>query len=191
MTRLRIAIDQDQVLADLLGEWLRRYNNDYNDNLTKEQITYWNWHDLVKPECGRKIYNYLDDPDLFRSLPVIEGAREVVKALSQVADVFVVTSPWNINNVIPKYKWLKEHFPFLNEKNFVFTRNKGIVNADFMIDDKPSNFDDFMGIPLLFDAPHNRGEKRFMRVCNWKDVKIFFDNYLASYSYKYMLDFKK
>lgn len=180
MTRLRIAIDQDQVLADLLGEWLRRYNNDYNDNLTKEQITYWNWHDLVKPECGRKIYSYLDDPDLFRSLPVIEGAREVVKALSQVADVFVVTSPWNINNVIPKYEWLKEHFPFLNEKNFVFTRNKGIVNADFLIDDKPSNFDDFMGIPLLFDAPHNRGEKRFMRVCDWKDVKIFFDNYLRT-----------
>jgi 5'(3')-deoxyribonucleotidase len=54
----RIAFDQDQVLADLLTEWVSRYNTEYNDNLRPEDIKNWNWHNLVKPECGKKIYNH-------------------------------------------------------------------------------------------------------------------------------------
>jgi len=171
---IRIAIDQDQVLADLLSEWLRRYNNDYNDNLKKEQVNHWNWHDLVKPECGKKIYDYLDDPDLFESLPVIEDAQEVVKELSEKFDIFIVTAPWNMNNVIPKYKWLKKHFSFLDDRNFVFTRNKSIIDAEWLIDDKPSNLDDFAGSCILFDAPHNRDVTKYMRVLNWEEVREYF-----------------
>jgi len=170
----RIAFDQDQVLADLLTEWVSRYNTEYNDNLRPEDIKNWNWHNLVKPECGKKIYNYLDDPNLFENLPCVDGSQETLYELSKHYEIFVVTAPWNIGNVKPKYKWLKKNFPFINEKNYVFTRNKSVVNADWLVDDKEENFHGFKGTPILYDAPHNRNVSGYIRLMNMKEVKEFF-----------------
>lgn len=168
---IKIAVDQDQVLADLLEEWLNRYNNDYNDNLKKEDIIHWNWSDIVKLECGNKIYDYLDDTDMFENLKVIDDSVEVVKELSNGYEIFIVTAPWNVDNIKPKYKWLQKHFPFVDEKNYVFTRNKSIINADILIDDKPENLLGFKGFRILFDAPHNKTETRLNRVNNWLEIK--------------------
>ncbi len=169
----RIAVDQDQVLANLLPEWIRRYNIDYDDNLTPDQVTNWNWHGIIKPECGKKIYNYLDDQELFENLPVIKDSQDVLYRLSKRYEIFVVTAPWNPQNVTPKSNWLLKHFDFIDSRNHVFTKNKSIVHADYLVDDRPSNFDNFSGIPLLYDAPHNQYENRFLRVDNW--------NYIAKY----------
>jgi 5'-nucleotidase len=170
----RLAIDQDQVLADLLGEWVARYNYDYNDNLKPDDVIHWNWDGLVKPECGDKIYSYLDDPELFENLPIIDGSQQVVEELSKYYEIFVVTAPWNAENVVPKSKWLKQHFDFIPETNYVFTRNKSIVYADWLLDDKAQNFVGFSGTGLLFDAPHNRDVDGWIRLCNWQEVREWF-----------------
>ncbi|OBG93863.1 hypothetical protein A9X05_09175 [Mycobacterium sp. E3298] len=169
----RIAIDQDQCLADILSEWLRRYNNEFNDNLKTCQMTHQNCHDITK--AGKQFYKYLDDPEFFESLPLIEGSIEAVRELSYTYEIFVVTAPYNPNNVEPKSNWLKKYFPFIKEDNYVFTRNKSIVNADWLIDDKPGNFEGFIGKALLFDAPHNRTETRYRRMRNWTEVLNYFD----------------
>ncbi|WP_431785854.1 5' nucleotidase, NT5C type [Paenibacillus lactis] len=171
MAKKRLGVDQDNVIADLLSEWVRRYNNDYNDTLTPEQVDCWNWHHLCKPECGTKIYTYMDDPDLFLNLPVMEGSQEVLRELSYTYDVYIVTAPFNPNNVVPKYKWLKKHFPFLDEEKFVFTRDKSIVKAEYLIDDKPKNLETFQGTRILYTAPHNLDEERFYRVDNWDEIR--------------------
>ncbi|MCM3257043.1 5'-3'-deoxyribonucleotidase [Paenibacillus lautus] len=171
MSKKRLAVDQDNVIADLLFEWVRRYNNDFNDNLKPEQINSWNWHGLCKPECGSNIYTYMDDPDLFLNLPVMEGSQETLKELSNIYDIYIVTAPFNLNNVVPKYEWLKKHFPFLDEDKFVFTRDKSIIRAEYLIDDKPSNLETFRGNQILYTAPHNLNEERFYRVNNWIDVR--------------------
>jgi 5'-nucleotidase len=172
----RIAIDQDQVVADILQEWLRRYNYDYNDTLTPEQIVEWNWDHIVKPECGKKIYTYLDDPELFANLQLIDESQEAIYELSKNYEIFFVTAPFNPNNVVPKHEWLRRYFSFVPERNYVFTRNKSIVRANWLIDDKPGNFIDFYGEGLLFDAPHNQkytGEER--RFYNWQEIVFYFD----------------
>ena len=170
----RLAIDMDQVICDLLTVWIDRYNNDYGDNLKKEDITEWNWHHLTKPECGKKVYEYLDDQNMFENLPVIEGSQEVVKELSEKYEILIVTAPWNVYNVIPKYKWLKKHFAFIDERNYVFTRNKSLVKADWLIDDKAKNFEGFVGQGLLYDAPHNKNENRYPRMKNWEEIRNYF-----------------
>jgi len=171
MAKKRIAVDQDNVIADLVAEWVRRYNYDYNDNLTPDKINVWNWSHLCKPECGKKIYDYMDDPELFLNLPVIEGSQEVLKELSYTYDIYICTSPFNISNVEPKHEWLLKHFSFLDQNKFVFTRDKSILAAEYLIDDKPANLEGFQGTKILFDAPHNRDENRFYRVNNWLEVK--------------------
>ncbi|MNH75622.1 putative 5'(3')-deoxyribonucleotidase [compost metagenome] len=174
MSKKRIAVDQDGVIADLLTEWVGRYNYDYNDNIKPNQVTAWNWSHICKPECGNKIYSYMDDPDLFESLPVINYSQEVLQELNDIYDIYIVTAPFNMNNVAAKHSWLRRHFPFLDPDKFVFTRDKGIVRANYLIDDKPSNLDDFLGDKLLFSAPHNQTESRFYRVNNWQDIRRYF-----------------
>ncbi|MFB5759001.1 5' nucleotidase, NT5C type [Paenibacillus medicaginis] len=166
-----LAVDQDNVIADLVAEWVRRYNEDYNDNLKPEDINAWNWSHLCKPECGDKIYEYMDDPTLFESLSVIENSQEVLKELNYTYGIYIVTSPFNLNNIVPKYKWLKKHFSFLDEDKFVFTRDKSIIAADYLIDDKPKNLENFRGKKMLFTAPHNSNEDRFYRVNNWEEIR--------------------
>ena len=63
MTKLTVAVDVDDVCADLLTEWLYRYNLEYEDNLTVADVDRWDLSEQVKPECGKKIYNYLRDPE--------------------------------------------------------------------------------------------------------------------------------
>lgn len=169
----RIAVDMDQVMCDLLTPWLNKYNREYGDSLKTSDITKWNFHELTK--CGKRIYEYLDDPDLFLNLPIIEDSQIVLKKLSEKFEVFVATSPWNYRNIEPKWQWLQQHFSFIPEKNYVFARNKGIINADYLIDDKALNFVGFGGQGILFDAPHNKNEVDFPRVNNWQEVMQYFD----------------
>lgn len=167
----RIAIDQDQVMADIMSPWLDKYNDEYGDSLKPQDITQWNWHGITHADCQEKIYTYLDDPDLFLNLPVMEGSQEVIEELNHMYDVFIVTAAFNPLNIPSKYQWLKKHFPFLDEEKFVFTRDKSVILADYLIDDKPKNLETFQGNQILYSAPHNLKEDRFYRVNNWEDVR--------------------
>lgn len=173
MEKKRLVVDQDGVLVDLVSEWVRRYNYDYNDTLSPSDIVAWNWCHLVKDSCGKKIYNYLDDPELFASLPVIENSQEILLELSHTYEIFVCTSPFNINNVLPKHQHILKHFSFINPDNIVFTRNKSILHADYLVDDKPANLLNFIGKKLLFSAPHNKDENRFQRLNDWLEVRDY------------------
>jgi 5'-nucleotidase len=175
MRRKRIGVDMDGVVADLHSEWLKRYNYDYNDNLKSEDVTMWNWHKLTHPNCQEKIYEYLDDPGLFENLPVIKGSQEVIEELSRSFDIYFITSPFNLNNIAPKYRWLKKNFGFIAEDRYIFTRDKSVFYGDYLIDDKPSNLVGFQGIKILYSAPHNKhnDNSEFIRAENWREIKRF------------------
>jgi 5'(3')-deoxyribonucleotidase len=73
-----------------------------------------------------------------------------------------------------KYEWLKENFPFLSDRNFVFCGDKSIIHADYLIDDSVRHFERFVGQGILYSAPHNLNEEGYVRVNNWYDVKQYF-----------------
>ena len=79
-----LALDIDSVLADLMPVWVERYNIDYNDNLTVKKIKDWDMSRFVKPECGKKIFDYLNDPNLYDYVNPIENAWEGVNALKNI-----------------------------------------------------------------------------------------------------------
>ena len=54
-----ILVDVDGVVANLADEWIKRYNADWDDNLTKEKIKTWGIVEHIKPECGNRIYEYI------------------------------------------------------------------------------------------------------------------------------------
>ena len=73
-----------------------------------------------------------------------------------------------------KYRWLREHFPFIPPAHIVFCGDKSIVEADYLIDDRARHFSRFKGRPLLFSAPHNVREAGYPRVHSWADVRHLF-----------------
>lgn len=150
-----IGFDLDSVLNTLDKDWLDAYNADYNDNMTSEDLQTWNTNEWVKPECGLKIFDYLLQPGFFRNLGVTPGAQEVIKWLSQYAELYVVTA-YHWNTCRDKAEFIIEHFPEINPRNIIFLNNKGLINLDYLVDDGPHNIEVFKGQGIVVDKRYNR-----------------------------------
>ena len=164
---MRVLLDVDYCIAPLHEEWLRRYNRDYDDNLTHFQITEWNMSNFVKPECGENIYKYLNDPDLYDDMNPVHGSKEAVALLCAYGyDVRFVTSGVHKG----KIDFLYRHKFIDSESDYVIAADKSLIIGDVLVDDYGMNLKTFKGVGILFDAPHNRSSSYGIRVYNWEEV---------------------
>lgn len=170
----RIAIDMDEVIADFTPKHLRVFNRDYNENLTVNDLMGTRLREL-RPNLQNEIIAYLNDPTFFRDLDVMKDSQKVIKELSEQYEVFITTAAMEFpTSFTAKYEWLKEHFSFLDEMNYVFCGDKSIIHADYLIDDNARHFQRFTGQGILFTAPHNINETGYVRVNNWLEVRDYF-----------------
>jgi 5'(3')-deoxyribonucleotidase/uncharacterized protein with PQ loop repeat len=172
--RPRIAIDMDEVMADALGEHVRRYCTAFGVSLSIDELHGRHLEDYVPPE-HRDAVEAMLDAAFFADLAVLPECREVVAELAERYDIFIVTAAMDVPcSFDAKYQWLRRHFPSIPPSNIVFCGDKGIVDADYLIDDRARHFARFTGQPLLFAAPHNAHETRYPRVSSWSDVRDAF-----------------
>jgi 5'-nucleotidase len=173
--RKKIGIDLDTTLNNLEEVWLERYNKDYNDNLTPEDMIDWDVTKYVKPECGTKMFQYLWEPGFFRNLSIKPHAREVCEFLNQYYDLYIVTA-CHPKAVLDKWEWVQEHLPFMDYRHFIPLTDKSLIQMDYLIDDGPHNIEAFKnGVPIVIDMPYNRHlGYRYIRCRDWVDVLMFF-----------------
>lgn len=170
----RIAIDMDEVIADYIAKQLLLYNKTFHENVKVEDLTGQKLRHY-RPEHKEKLIEFLKDPSFFTDLDVMPDSQEVIRELNRHYDVYITTAAMEYpTSFTAKYNWLKEHFPFLDDQKFVFCGNKGIIHADYLIDDNVKHFPDFTGTPLLFTAPHNMHVTGYTRINNWKEARSFF-----------------
>jgi 5'(3')-deoxyribonucleotidase len=171
----RIAIDMDDVLADTLAEHIIRYNRDHDEAVTKADLAgKWMW-EIVSTDRQERLEGYLRSEDFFENLEVMADSQRVVKALAQQYEVFIATAAMEFpNSFSSKFRWLRRHFPYLPPTHFVFCGDKGILNADYLIDDQPRQLRRFSGEGILFTAPHNLNVNGYRRVDNWQQVEQLF-----------------
>jgi 5'-nucleotidase len=167
---LDIIVDIDDTIADLLTVWLSRYNADYHDTLTRDDVTAWDMTKFVKPECGVKIYDYLKDEHIYDEVEPIPGALMGVTRLRGMGHhILFVTA--NIHR--EKWEWLKRH-GFLpktwTSQDYICCYDKHLIKADAIIDDKPETIDRFPGLAILFDRPHNQVYNALWRAHSWGEV---------------------
>lgn len=175
-----IGVDCDGVVCNLNSVWLSRYNRDYNDTLTSDDILGWDMIPYVKPECGGKIYEYLSDKTLYDEAPRIEGALEGVKALRELGHRVVFCTSTNLYMSGRKLRWLSDNgfltLQFGNiSPDYTEMNDKGLLRADVLIDDHIKNLERFQGEKILFAQPHN--QKVWMdkgcttvRLLDWQSV---------------------
>lgn len=176
MSQLTVFVDVDGVAADLETAWLARYNEAYMDDLRPEDLGGWRMDDKVKPECGTKIYDYLEDPDLYDEVEPVEGALEGVDQLRRrgLHVVFATSSP--NGSAGAKLRWLLKHgfLPAIRvgstHPDYIEIHSKGLLRGDILIDDGPHNIQAFNGYAILFERFHNRDFEWPVRAKGWLAV---------------------
>lgn len=172
---LRICVDMDEVMADTLGEHLRRYNERFEARILMTDVEDKGLWNAVGEDRIHDLRELIHAEDFFEDLDVMPGAQDVLLELHSRFEIFIATQAMSVPNSFgPKYRWLQRHFPFLSPSRYVYCGDKSILRADYLIDDTPRNLDLFQGIGLLYDAPHNRAAQGFTRVRNWQQVAEYF-----------------
>lgn len=173
----RICVDMDEVIADTLSEHLRRYNDHYDEAVTKQDLNGKLLWDIVSSDRYDQVTAILHAEDFFADLPVMPESQRVLKELCLRFDVYIASAAMYVPNSLgPKYKWLQRYFPFIPLTHYVFCGEKSILLADYLIDDLPRNIDLFSGQGLLYTAPHNLQAKGYTRVSSWLEIEAFFAN---------------
>lgn len=179
MTPKVIALDVDDVCADLITEWIRRYNIEWGDNLLPENITQWELEKCVKPECGRRIFEILHEPDLYEYVCPMPGARSAVYELLGRGHRVVYVTACVQGTMDRKLQWLLD-WDFLTKKNyrtdFIVAGDKSLIMADYLFDDRPLNVETFKwGRGVLVERPHNQSCKWPHRVRSLADAPAWLD----------------
>ena len=176
---LRLLIDMDGVLCDLVGKWFAAYNAKYGDRLTLDQMTEWGPHRYARE--GKRVYKYLSKPGFFRDLQPLPGAVDGMRELVQAGfDVVIVTAARRGHQ--DKLAWIEKHLPFLPRHHVIFAHRKELVRGDIMFDDAPHHLENFArhgGQPVAMAYPYN-ARVSYPRVTSWKEFTDFVFTYVAS-----------
>ena len=171
----RICVDMDEVIADTLSEHLRRYNEAFSETIDATELWGKGLWDVVSSDRHDDLLAMMHAEDFFENLPVMPDAPEVLRSLASRFEIFIATQAMSVPNSFgPKFRWLRRHFPFLPPSHYVFCGDKGILRADYLIDDMPRNLLRFEGTGILYTAPHNQAAQGFPRVANWLEVASYF-----------------
>lgn len=171
--RKSIAIDMDGVIADTIANFILWYEKETGVRVGADAF-----EGKLEAEGlpDNAVRRYVVTPGFFRSVPVMEGAREAVLALSGKYDIYIVSAAMEFpQSLIEKYEWLQEHFPFISWRNIILCGDKSIISTDYMIDDHVKNLDVCKGKTLMFTAGHNAGIDNHTRVNTWKEVIAFLE----------------
>lgn len=93
------------------------------------------------------------------------GAKEAVAKLSEIGEVFVVTSPWDSSPtwMHERLHWVAKHFPEVGRRRVIQTAQKHLIRGDVFVDDKLEHIEQWSNAwpesrAILFDMHHNRGD---------------------------------
>lgn len=154
-----ILVDMDGVLVDLTPTWLRLYSEATGEWIHPDAITDYEFEQFVA------------EPDVFfgclqgaleQSTPMPGSSKFMDLYENPDYDVYVVTYAHGAAEEGHKAKldWMACYFPDFPADRIIFTKHKHLVKGDYLIEDSPSNCDDWSdacgGITILVDQPYNQ-----------------------------------
>ena len=175
----RVLLDVDGVLADFLPPSLDFLRQEHGADHDPHTFPTWDLFETVDSRLRGAMETHWAQPGWCRSIPVMEGAQDGVRALREVAYVYFVTAQmihapyWMWERV----QWLKEHFA-AEDRHIVLTLAKYLIEGDVLVDDKPSNVCAWAAARptkhgVLWTQPSNLGFDpvgNVVRLGSWQDV---------------------
>ncbi len=177
--RMSTALDVDDVLLECVPYAIRLANEKYKFDppLTIYEVDRWG-------KLGTRadvIFEFFTD-EFFRTQPVIEGAKEFVRKLSQMTEVFICTS------VYPQFMSIRaevimREFPEIPVENIYMGTRKDKLNVDILFDDGMHNvLNSNAAYPILMRRPWNQSATGMLAVNNYDEFLKLVDVISTSYS---------
>jgi 5'(3')-deoxyribonucleotidase len=136
--RPRVLLDIDGVVCDFLTPFIAHINSAMGTSHKLEDMTQWDMYSSFNvPQDVREIVDsIIKTPGYCDSLKPLPGAVDGAKKLMEIADVYVVTSPWNSDTwESERRQWIRRYLG-LGGDHVINTRAKHVVAGDALIDDK-------------------------------------------------------
>lgn len=179
--RLSTALDVDDLLLECIPYAIKLANEKYNFNppLTIHEVNRWG-------KLGTRadvIFEYFNDPEFYKNQPVIEGAKEFVRKLSKMTEVFISTS------IPPKFMGIRaerimQEFPEIPQENIYMGSRKDKINVDILFDDGMHNvFKSDATYPILMRRPWNQDATGMLAVNNYDEFLKLVEVISKSYYY--------
>lgn len=131
---MNIVFDMDCTIALFQKKIVDIYNEEYNDNVTDYNHSY--WFSQCKKANFQYFRNLCNREGIFENLEPINGMIELIKWLSEEHKIIFVTNPMSNHywKKIEKINWLTKYFPN-TEYDLCFTGDKYLIDCDVIIDD--------------------------------------------------------
>lgn len=172
---MKIALDVDGVIADVIDSWLN-YSNKIRTPLSKEDIT--NWDFWKKFNINR--FDFYKELTIcwenWNTLPPMEpNLSQITQNLSEFGQVDIVTARESSTDNFVK-NWLNLHgVVYENYVSVIDGRMKADLDYDLFIDDSPLNAEKFHTNKkkvILYSQPWNQNfsENNINRVSNLSEA---------------------
>lgn len=177
--RMTTALDVDDVLLECVPYAIKLANEKYNFDppLTIYEVDRWG-------KLGTRadvIFEFFTE-EFFRTQPVIQGAKEFVRKLSQMTEVFICTS------VYPQFMSIRaevimREFPEIPPENIYMGTRKDKLNVDILFDDGMHNvIKSNAAYPILMRRPWNQSATGMLAVNNYDEFLKLVEVISTSYS---------
>ena len=178
--KLSVALDIDDLLLECTAYALRLANEKYHYEppISLYEVEHWGPH-------GTRVdvmYEFFKDPEFYRTQPVYPGAKEFVRRLSQMMEVFVCTAiPPEFMGI--RAKRIMEEFPEIPADHIYMGSRKDKINMDILFDDAMHNvLASSAKYPILMRRPWNREATGMMAVNNYDEFLKLVEVIAESYS---------
>lgn len=171
-----ILLDCDGPLARFSEAWLAAHFIECGVLRDVREIDRWDmascaWFAADAAKAGlepsalkKRIAAHVIRPGFCEEIEVQAGAKEAVAKLAELAEVFVVTSPWDSSPtwMHERMHWVHRHFG-IPRGHVIQAGRKHLIRGDVFVDDKASHVLEWSaawpdGTAILFDMAHNRAD---------------------------------
>ncbi len=178
--RMSTALDIDDLLIECIPYAVKLANEQYKFDppLSIYEVDRWG-------KLGTRadvIFEYFEDPEFYRNQPVLPGAKEFVRKLSRLTEVFISTS------IPPKFMGIRaerilEEFPEIPADHIYMGSRKDKINVDILFDDGMHNiFKSNAAYPILMRRPWNKDATGMLAVNNYDEFLKLVEVITKSYS---------
>ncbi|MEN8114554.1 MAG: hypothetical protein ABFS21_09210 [Actinomycetota bacterium] len=178
---MRLGIDLDGVVADFATGWVSRYNDEFDSNVSSEQINHWDaMGDLTHFESMGAFWRWAargDHGSVFRHLDTYPGALETLKRLKRNHEIVIITAKpdWAVHDT---FAWMADHK--IPTREIHITEAKWRVPCDVYLDDSPRQIDELHrnrpeAVVCRFVRPWNEPVFGVRDVRDWDEFEALVD----------------
>ena len=152
--RLSVALDVDDLLMECTSYAMELANKKYQFDPPLSIYEKDRWGKLGTRADA--IFSYFNDPEFYRTQPVYEGAKEFVKKLCEMTEVYICTA------IPPQFMGIRaqrimEEFPEIPADHIYMGARKENIHTDILFDDALHNIlNSSAKHPILMRRPWNQ-----------------------------------